>query len=296
MEKKYNSNSLRSILFKLIIRLSKFKNNTKTIASAIKYIEKCKNKKYNPNIFKNMQKNQYHDCVYYSNNETQNENILLYIHGGSFVDNIMKIQLDFVKKVASRINAELVVPLYKTMPNGNCDNFLIEMSELCKSLKEKNKRIFLIGDSAGGGGVLSLNMFLLEQESNIIDGVILLSPWLDVSLENIEIKDKAKKDIVCSVDGNKFLGKKWAGNINVKDYRVSPLYGNVDGLKRVFISCGGYEICQPDCIKLAKILKDKNIKYKFIEFKKQIHNFELYPTKESKIIVDEISNFIMEEN
>lgn len=290
----YKTNSIKSKFFKLLVKISGFKKNTKTITDSIRYMNKCQQKQYDPKVFRDMKKNVYKEIEYYSYNEENRNRVLLYIHGGSFVDKPLKIQTDFVKKVAREIDAKLIIPLYKTLPNGNCEKFLTEMTELCEVFKEKNTKVFLIGDSAGGGAVLSLNMFLLEEKIDIIDGVILLSPWLDISLSNNEIKNKEKKDIVCSVEGNRFLGKKWADNIDIKDYKVSPLYGNVDKLKNVFISCGGNEVCQPDCLNFVDILKNKNINYKFVEFTKQFHNFEIYPIKESRILIDEIAEYIKE--
>ena len=295
MEKEYNSNSIKSIIFKILIRLSNFKKNTKTVKNAINYIKKCQNKKYNIHSFKKMSKKCYKGYNFFTYNENKNNIKLVYIHGGSFVDKPMKIQVDFSKKIAERINAELIIPVYETLPNGNCEKFLTEMTELCKYLNKNKSKIFLIGDSAGGGAALSLNMFLLKKEIDVINGIILLSPWLDLSLENENIKKILKKDIVCSIDGNRYLGKKWANNIKMDDYKVSPLYGNVDKIKNIFISCGGNEICQPDCLKFVKRLKDKNINYKFVEFKKQFHNFELFPTKEAKILENEIIDFIVED-
>ena len=295
MYKKYTTNSIKSIFFKILIKLSNYKKNTSTKENSIKYMKICEKKIYNPKIFKGMTKRKYQNCDYYTYNEEIGNATLFYIHGGSFVDKPLKIQIDFAKKVANKINAELIVPLYKTLPNGNCNTFLDDMTKLYSYIKSNNKKIFLMGDSAGGGAALSLNMYLINEEKCNVDMVIMLSPWLDLSLDNNEVLSKDKNDIVCSVKGNKFLGEKWAENIDIKNYKASPIYGNFNGIKKVFISCGGNEICQPDCIKISNKLKQENINYKFIEFNKQFHNFELYPTKESNILINEIFEYVMEE-
>lgn len=53
MEINYNSNSLKSRIIKIVIRLSGFKKNTSSISNNKKYINKCKNKKLNEKKFKN---------------------------------------------------------------------------------------------------------------------------------------------------------------------------------------------------------------------------------------------------
>ena len=292
MKKKYNSNSFKSKFFKFLIIISKFKKNTSSISNSEKYMKKCQKKKLKNIFFKNMKKMIYKNQIIYSYNEENSNCILIYIHGGSYVDKPLKIQLDFVKKIAKVINAELVIPIYKTLPDGNYKIFFEEIIDLYKNLEKKNKKIYLIGDSAGGGAVLSLNMLLVKEGINKIEATILLSPWLDMSLENPEISSKEKKDIVCSVEGNRFFGKKWANDIDTKDFRVSPIYGDMIGLNKIFLSCSDNEICQPDCLKLSQILKKSKINYKFVEFENQFHNFELYPTKESEILIEEIEKYV----
>ena len=81
-----------------------------------------------------------------------------------------------------------------------------------------------------------------------------------------------------------------------KDYRVSAKYGDVKMLDNVFISSSSNEICNPDCIDFVKELKKKKINYQYVEFLKQFHNFELYPIKESNLLIQDIFNFIQEVN
>lgn len=294
MEKKYTNNSFRSKIAKVLIILSRYKKKTSSASISKKHMNRCQQKPTNDNVFKGMNKKTNKKQIFYSYNEENSDYILIYIHGGSYVDKPLKIQLNFMKKIAKRINAELIVPIYKTLPCGNYKVFFEEIIDLYKKLLSKNRKIYLMGDSAGGGSALSLNMLLEKEDINKIEGLILLSPWLDLSLENSDIPNKEKKDIVCSIEGNRFLGKEWASDIDVKDFRVSPIYGDMSGINKIFISCGGNEICQPDCLKLSQILKNSNKNYKFIEFEKQFHNFELYPTVESKILIDEIVQYVLE--
>ena len=290
----YSNNSFRSKIIKLLIKLSGFKKNTSSIANTKKHIQKCTNKKIYKNAFRKMTKSNYNGYTFYTwngNVENSKDSFLLYIHGGSFIDKPLNIQLKFVKKMAKKLNSTLIIPIYKTIPVGNSYKLLEEMKDIYQLLLKQKNKIYLIGDSAGGGAVLSLNLVLKEEKIGKPDGIIMLSPWLDLTLSNPEIVEK--KDIVCSIPGNKYCGKIWADNYDVKDYKVSPIYGNFDNLNNVFISCGGNEICQPDCIKLAKKLKEMNINYKFVQFDNQFHNFELYPIVESKILINEIYKYII---
>lgn len=297
MEINYSNNSFKSRIIKILIKLSGFKKNTSSISNTKRYISKCRKRKINKNTFKDMIKSSYDEYTLYTWNgtiENCKDSFLVYIHGGSFIDNPLNIQINFVKKVAKKLNSTLIVPLYKKIPDGNSYELLKEMKLIYQLLLKQKNKIYLIGDSAGGGSILSFNLLLAEDQIRKPNAVIMLSPWLDLSLSNQKINEK--KDIVCSLPGNKYCGKVWSGNYDLKDYKVSPIYGNFECLNKVFISCGGNEICQPDCIKFVDKLKQIEIDYRFIQFDNQFHNFEIYPTIESQMLLEEISKYVMEED
>lgn len=295
MEISYSNNSFKSRIIKMLIRLSGFKKNTSSISNTKKYILKCRKRKINKNTFKDMIKKSYDKYTFYTWNgtiENSKDCFLLYIHGGSFIDKPLNMQIKFVKKIAKKINSTLIIPLYKTIPDGNSHELLEEMKLIYQLLLKQQNKVYLIGDSAGGGSVLSFNLLLDEEKMRKPNAVIMLSPWLDLSLSNPKINEK--KDIVCSIPGNKYCGKLWSGNYDIKDYKVSPIYGDFTCLNKVFISCGGNGICQPDCIKFVDKLKQMEIDYRFVQFENQFHNFELYPIVESKILIEEIYKYIVE--
>lgn len=290
----YNNNSLKSIFFKFLIVFSNFKRNTSTVESTKKYILWCQKRKINTKTFQKMSKIEYKNYIYYENTYKSNtsHSVLFYIHGGSFVDKPLYMQVKFAKKIAKKLHIDLVIPIYENIPNGNATLFLEEMIDIYSYLLKKYNNIYLMGDSAGGGAALSLYMLLVNKKINRPKGIILLSPWLDLSLTNKDIENK--NDIVCSIVGNRYCGSIWAGALDINDYRVSPLYGNVADLNNVFITCSKNELCQPDCIKLVSKLDNEHIDYRFMQFNHQFHNFELYPIKESKIVIEEISKYMME--
>lgn len=293
MEIKYDSNSFKSILIKKLIKLSGFKKNTNTLENTKNYINKCSKRKINENLFNGMIKTKTEDYIFYKwNNKKNIKSVILYIHGGSFVDKPLNIQINFIKKLSEELNTDLIIPIYKTIPEGTGIQFYQEMLLIYNLLIKKYKKIYLVGDSAGGGAALSLNMLINEEKLPSPEAVIMLSPWLDISLTNKKIDNI--KDIVCSKTGNIYCGQLWKDTLDEKDYKVSPLYGNVNKLNKVFIACSKNEICNPDCINLVDKLKKESINYKYVEFTKQFHNFELYPIKESKIVINEISKFIKE--
>lgn len=220
--------------------------------------------------------------------------IIFYLHGGSYIEEATKQQINFVNKIAKLTNSTVVMPLYKLAPSGNFDTFVNDYDQLYAKLIETNKKVIFIGDSAGGGLCLSYSMYLKSEKRFLPSLIILFSPWLDVSLSNPLIYDISNKDSLCMVEGNKYCGKIWANDIPLNDYRVSPLYGDFLGLPKIFMTAGSNDICCPDCELLAKKLDEISFDFVFYKYKKQSHNFEIFSTPEAKKVLSDVLCVIKE--
>ena len=55
-----------------------------------------------------------------------------------------------------------------------------------------------------------------------VDGLILYSPWVDVTMTNPDIAPILPRDPMLGVPGLKWAGQVWAGKLATKDPRISP--------------------------------------------------------------------------
>src|SRR5690606_708100 len=97
-----------------------------------------------------------------------------------------------------------------------------------KSALEKfdSNHISLIGDSAGGTLVLGLVQRLIIENLNVPNKIVVISPVMDASMSNPEIKNRDNLDPMLSRVGVLSAKKMCAGNLNLKDVMISPLFGN----------------------------------------------------------------------
>ena len=139
----------------------------------------------------------------------------------------------------------------------------------------------------------------MQQLKNINDvpfpkKTVLMSPWVDVSMSNSKIKDFEEKDPLLPLNGLIATGKQFAGSLDTQNPLISPIYGNMDNLKEIFLIFGTNEILYPDCLKLEKLLKTSNgTKVKTKIGKNLCHDWILAPLKETKETIDEICNFYL---
>ncbi|WP_312432132.1 alpha/beta hydrolase [Lacrimispora sp.] len=156
---------------------------------------------------------------------------------------------------------------------------------------------FLFGDFSGGGLALSFLQELRDM-GNLPMPVrtAVVSPWLDIALNNPKIKIMKKTDPILPVEALKEAGARYCGPLEPDHPFVSPLYGNWDQLGQILIFSGTDEILTPDCELLAeKAGKFKGTEIIYKKGAKMVHNWILIPSKEADATLELIIAFFLEE-
>ena len=229
-------------------------------------------------------------------NNSKNKHII-FLHGGAYVMKAVKGHKTIIETMAKKYNLKVTFIDYPLAPENDIQKAHEILIKTYKkiTLKYKDDDFFLFGDSSGGGLALSF----LQQLKNINDvpfpkKTVLMSPWVDVSMSNSKIKDFEEKDPLLPLNGLIATGKQFAGSLDTQNPLISPIYGNMDNLKEIFLIFGTNEILYPDCLKLEKLLKNSNgTKIKTKIGKNLCHDWILAPLKETKETIDEICNFYL---
>lgn len=296
MEKYYNKISLWARIINKLFVFTNMKKNSNTVEAAKKFVNKLSTRKtmYNLPSKLGLNKVDFRDMdVYcYNGNIDDNKKKLLYIHGGSYVEQANSFQIKFAMKLAKKNNLTLIFPVYPLAPVGDYKLMYKLMDKLYKKIVSKSNDIIFLGDSAGGGFILSYAMYLRDTSGVQPKHIIMLSPWIDISMTNPDIYNDAKYDNMCGVDGTRYEGELWANGLNTNDPLVSPIYGKFNNLGEMTIVAGGREILTSECLRLHKLLNDQKIEHNFIMYKGQGHIFPMYPIRESKMVLKDITEII----
>jgi epsilon-lactone hydrolase len=140
----------------------------------------------------------------------------------------------------------------------------------------------LMGDSAGGGMGLALAMQARAKGVEQPSDIVLLSPWLDVTMTNPDIKAVDKFDPFLDIQGAKYLGKIYAGETDPANYLVSPIYGSVKNLAPITLFIGTHDILVPDCRKFKVEAKAEGVEIDYHEYESMIHVWMLISSPEAK--------------
>ncbi len=227
----------------------------------------------------------------------ESNTIILFLHGGAYYANITKMHWGFIEQILINTNATFIVPDYPLAPESTCIDTYLFLDEVYASLIANHplKKIVFMGDSAGGGLALGFAMQVRDESIKRPEKIILLSPWLDVSMGNPEITKYDKFDKILSLNGLKIAGKNYAGDLEVTDFRVSPIYGDFSNLGEISIFIGTNDMLIADCRKCKKIMKDRKIYFNYFEYPKMFHDWVIVSTlNESMNVVNTVNNLILQ--
>lgn len=219
------------------------------------------------------------------------DSIVLYIHGGAYVNEIMLLHVKFCDNLAKKANACVYAPLYPLAPNHTYKETYEIVEKMYKHLLTLDMPIAIMGDSSGGGFSAAFAEYLAANDLPQPDNLVLLSPWVDVSMSGDY--DSVEYDPVPGVDGLRELGRAWAGDLDLTDYRVSPIYGDVSGLSRTTIFVGTHEQLYSDVSKFYEKLKENGVEAELNVGEGMNHVYPVYPfVPESKEAFNHIVDVI----
>jgi len=218
------------------------------------------------------------------------EKHIIYLHGGSYMNNFLLPHWMFMGSIIDHTNATVIAPDYPLAPEYHAKDVFKMLLKLYTDLIKRvgAENVTIIGDSAGGGMTLALAQLLSEKKIEQPEQLILLSPCVDVTLTNPAIQKLDDDDPILNISAILKAGKSYAGTLDTKNYLVSPIYGNLKGLAPISVYVGTHDMMVADCRKLNKMAKKLKIPFDYYEYEGLVHVGMLYPTPEGGDVRDDI--------
>lgn len=222
--------------------------------------------------------------------------VVLFLHGGGYINNIFGPHWDFAAILVRETGCTVVIPDYPLAPAATYVDAFAMLDEVYMILLSdaEPQDIIFMGDSAGGGLALAFAQNNLKNEIPQPSQIILISPWLDVSMVNPEIQKLKKSDPVLNAETLVMAGKVWAGDAATDNFLVSPIYGEFKGLAEISVFIGGDDILYADCKKLKTLMARKSIPMNYFEYPEMFHDWVMFGfLKEAKLAVKQINELIL---
>jgi acetyl esterase/lipase len=198
------------------------------------------------------------------------------IHGGAFVAQVNIFNWLNYAAMARDTGATVIVPIYPLVPQGGTAGTVVPaMADLISSQIDQHgaENVSVYGDSAGGYLALAAVQELVRRGDPVPSHMVLVSPALDLTFSNPAIQlvdDPVFSGLFFSnVRKNAQL---WAGDLDLTDPLVSPLFGSLAGLPPTALYFGSMEILAPDGL----VLQDKALATPGADFTFILRNGELH--------------------
>lgn len=228
--------------------------------------------------------------------------IIYQLHGGSYLTPHINLYFkNAIRYLKINENIQVVSLDYRTAPKNVFPCALEDAYEGWKYLLSQgydSNDIIIVGDSAGGNLALALCLYLRDHEFPLPKGIILMSPWADMTDSGLSRVYNLFKDPMFGY--SKHLNKIMAPNKiymekeNFKNKYVSPVFGEYDNFPPMLIQVGSNEVLESDSIMIYEKALKKKVDIKLSRYHKMFHGFQFAGgiLPEFKIAWYEIKEFI----
>ena len=226
------------------------------------------------------------------------KSIIFYLHGGGYCfGSSLTTHKVGLTKLAKQTGSVCYSVDYRLAPEHQYPAALDDALAAWKHIVSQNPNcnIILAGDSAGGGLSLALMMYLRDNNEQLPDGLVLFSPWTDLTCSGETYETKAKYDPMFTTNMTKDSANIYVPeDVKKTDPYISPLYGNFTNLPRTLVLVGGNEILLDDSRLFAQKAKESGVDIEIDIWPSMFHDWWLFGSfiPETKQALDKVSNWI----
>lgn len=220
---------------------------------------------------------------------------ILYLHGGAYVQNFVIFHWKFLAELVNKTGCSITAPDYPLAPEHTYKESFAMAEVVYRQLVSMIKPADLIfmGDSAGGGFVLALAQKIRDEHDLPPGQIILLSPWLDITLTNPNIKDIDGIDPFLGIEALQKVGELYSGDVSPDHHLLSPINGSFEGLGKISVFIGTKDILVADARKLKSIAESMGIEINYYEYADMVHVWMLLNFPESKKAKQQIIDLVL---
>ena len=222
--------------------------------------------------------------------------VILQLHGGGYIGPMKNIYRDFAIQYCRRsFGGDVLTVDYRVAPEHPYPAAAEDAMKAWNYLMLLGygaRDVIITGDSAGGNLALSLVLKLKEQERLLPRGIVLMSPWTDLTGEGKTFQTKAELDPVLDKEYIDRMTRAYAPDRDLTDPYISPLFGDFHGFPPVYIQVGENEILLDDSLRLYKNLIKAGVAANIDRFPGMWHVFQMSPFKKASEAMDKNAEFI----
>ena len=224
--------------------------------------------------------------------------VILHCHGGGYSTGSSVYARTLTTKLAMATSMEVLSFDYRLAPEHPAPAALEDAMKVWDYLMLIGygaRDVILTGDSAGGNLALTLVQRLKEQNRLLPRGLVLMSPWTDMTSSGKSFQEKKDLDPVLNEAYINKMIQAYAGKRDLTDPYLSPLFADFTGFPPAYIQVGTNEILYSDSVRLMQRMREAGVTVKLDAFEGMWHVFQMSPFKTAYEAMDKCVDFIISE-
>jgi epsilon-lactone hydrolase len=177
--------------------------------------------------------------------------ILVYLHGGGYRLGEAAGWIPFAARLAVAVPARVVLLDYKLAPEHPFPSAIHDAVAAYDDVREDGLPVVVAGDSAGGGLAAALVVACGRAGVEAPAGLVLLSPWLDLTVQATTYESRRASDQLFSSDSATEAADAYLQGVAADEPLASPLFAELDNFPPTLLFAGGAEVLLEDTLRFA---------------------------------------------
>lgn len=208
--------------------------------------------------------------------------LILHIHGGAFFLGSLDTHRAFLTHMAARTQMQVLHVDYPLAPESvypEASDAIFDIYTTLLGQGIQAKDIILSGDSCGANLALGLALKIRDEGLPQVSGLILLSPFLDLTLSSESLRYNRKHDALLSIEtleaGIDYYVPKF---MDTADPAISPVFADLSGLPPILVQVGSKEILLDDAQRFKEKAEQAGVDLTYKLYTGMWHNFQMFHT------------------
>ena len=205
-------------------------------------------------------------CTFLTPPDAARHKQIVFLHGGAFTNGPIICHWGMLARICERTRMPAVMVDYGLLPDSPFPAGLNDVLNIYSELRKKRR----------------------------INELVLLSPWLDLTLSNPAVEGIREYEQLLRKEGLIEIGREYANGRDPAHYLLSPVNGDLAGLPSTLLLIGTHDILVCDCRRFRDKARAAGIDLNYQEWEAMFHGWmTLTPQMpEANRAVEEIVGFL----
>lgn len=205
---------------------------------------------------------------------------VLHFHGGAYVMGSAASSTEYAGRLSDAVGGACYTVDYRLAPEHPYPAAIDDAFDAYRGMLAQGvdpARLFLSGESSGGGLALALAMALRRAGLPLPAGVIAICPFTDLTLSGPSVRLHSGDDPASHRDSLTQLAASYFQGHEPTDPMVSPLFGDLTALPPVYLAAVEGEVLQSDATRFADKASAAGVDLTLELVEDSVHVYTLFP-------------------